>query len=60
MVVEVGWCFVVTGVVVEDEMWEEWGVGVWDWDSESEGEVASVRWASVYGEEDQRGGVGDA
>ena len=42
MVAEVGWCFIVAGVVVEDAMWEEWGVGVWDWDSKGEGEVASV------------------
>ena len=60
MVVEVGWCVVVEGVVVEDAMWEEWGVGVWDWDAEGEGEVASIGWASVYGEEDQWGGVGNA
>ena len=51
MVAEVGWCFIVAGVIVEDAMWEERGVGVWDWDSKGKGEVASVGWANVHGKE---------
>ena len=45
------WYFIVAGVVVEDAMWEERGVGVWDWDAEGKGEVASIGWASMDGEE---------
>ena len=33
VVAELGWYFIVAGVIVEDAMWEERGVGVWDWDA---------------------------